>query len=51
MVRKYDLNNDGIFETTDLVYNGSIGMFGASALGYNQLQAAAAHKINPNQPD
>lgn len=50
LVRKFDLNGDGIFETTDLVYNGSIGMFGASALGYNQLQAAAAHKINPNQP-
>ena len=50
LVRKYDLNNDGIFETTDLVYNGSIGTFGASALGYNQLQAAAAHKIDPTQP-
>ena len=50
LMRKYDLNNDGIFETTDLVYNGSIGTFGASALGYNQLQAASAHKIDPSQP-
>lgn len=50
LVRKYDLNRDGNFETTDLVYNGSIGTFGASALGYNQLQAAAAHKIDPTQP-
>lgn len=50
LVRKYDLNRDGIYETTDLVYNGSIGSFGASALGYNQLQAAAAHKIDPTQP-
>ncbi len=50
LVRKFDLNRDGIFETTDLVYNGSIGSFGASALGYNQLQAAAAHKIDPTQP-
>lgn len=50
LVRKFDLNRDGIYETTDLVYNGSIGSFGASALGYNQLQAAAAHKIDPTQP-
>ncbi|MFN8238871.1 MAG: CocE/NonD family hydrolase [Chitinophagales bacterium] len=50
LVRKFDLNRDGIFETTDLVYNGSIGSFGASALGYNQLQAAAAHKIDPTKP-
>ena len=50
LVRKYDLNRDGNFETTDLVYNGSIGTFGASALGYNQLQAAAAHKVDPTKP-
>lgn len=50
LVRKYDLNKDGIFETTDLLYNGSIGTFGASALGYNQHQAAAAHKIDPTKP-
>jgi len=50
LVRNYDLNGDGIFETVDKVYNGSIGTFGASALGYNQLQAASAHKIDPTQP-
>ncbi len=50
LVRKFDLNGDGIFETIDKVYNGSIGTFGASALGYNQLQAASAHKIDPSQP-
>lgn len=50
LVRKYDLDGDGFFETIDKVYNGSIGTFGASALGYNQLQAAAAHKIDPAQP-
>jgi len=50
LVRNYDLNGDGIFETVDKVYNGSIGTFGASALGYNQLQAASAHKINPAEP-
>lgn len=48
--RMYDLDGDGIPETEDLVYNGSLGMFGASALAYNQLQAAAAHRINPNEP-
>lgn len=48
--RMYDLDGDGIAETEDLVYNGSIGMFGASALAYNQLQAAAAHRIDPTQP-
>ena len=50
LYRKFDLNRDGNYEPTDLVYNGSIGTFGASALGYNQIQAAAAHKIDPSQP-
>lgn len=48
--RMYDLDGDGIPETEDLVYNGSLGMFGASALAYNQLQAASAHRIDPTQP-
>jgi predicted acyl esterase len=48
--RMYDTNKDGIPDTEDLVYNGSIGMFGASALAYNQVQAAAAHRIDPTQP-
>lgn len=47
---QYDLNLDGIAETTDKISTGRIGMFGASALGYNQYQAAAAHKIDPTQP-
>ncbi len=50
LVRNYDLNGDGIMDTVALVYNGSIGTFGASALGYNQLQAAAAHRIDPTAP-
>lgn len=48
--RWYDLDGDGVNETWDLVYNGTIGMFGASALAYNQLQAAAARPIDPNEP-
>jgi predicted acyl esterase len=47
---QYDLDLNGVPETTDLISTGRIGMFGASALGYNQYQAAAAHKINPNNP-
>ncbi|MEM9992004.1 MAG: CocE/NonD family hydrolase, partial [Bacteroidota bacterium] len=43
----FDYNNDG---TSDPLFNGSIGMFGASALGNTQYQAAAAHKIDPNGP-
>lgn len=48
--RMYDINGDGIPETEDLVYNGSIGQFGASALAYNQVQAASAHRIDPTKP-
>ena len=48
--RDYDLDGDGLTDTTDLVYTGRIAMFGASALGYNQYQAAAAHMIDPNEP-
>lgn len=50
LFRQYDLDNDGVFETTDLVYNGSLGMFGASALAYNQLQAISVQKQDPNGP-
>lgn len=46
----YDLDGDGIKETTDKLTNGRIGMFGASAMGYSQYQAAAARKIDPSQP-
>jgi predicted acyl esterase len=48
--RMVDLDGDGIAETEDLLYNGRIAMFGASALGYNQYQAAAAHRINTDEP-
>ncbi len=50
LMRDYDLDGDGIFETRDKMINGRIGMFGASALGYNQYQAAASHKIDVTQP-
>ncbi|HUH74619.1 MAG TPA: CocE/NonD family hydrolase [Chitinophagales bacterium] len=50
LMRTFDLDGDGVFETTDLVYSGAIGMFGASALGYSQTQAAASRKIDPTQP-
>jgi predicted acyl esterase len=48
--RDYDLDGDGITDTTDLIYTGRYAMFGASALGYNQYQAAAAHMIDVNEP-
>lgn len=44
--RYYDYNRDGIVDTF-LFCNGSVGGFGASALGNTQLQGAAAHRINP----
>ncbi len=48
--KSFDLDNDGNIDTVDNMFNGRIGMFGGSALGYNQYQAAAAHKIDPTQP-
>ncbi|HIA36328.1 MAG TPA: CocE/NonD family hydrolase [Flavobacteriales bacterium] len=42
--REYDLNNDGTVDTVDNMTYDIIGLFGASALGYNQFQAVAAHK-------
>jgi predicted acyl esterase len=50
LFRSFDRNNDGIDDTTALWVNGRIGMFGASALGYNQYQAAAARKIDDSKP-
>lgn len=50
LYRTFDLSGDGVADTEDLLYTGSIGMFGASALGYSQTQAAAAKKIDPTQP-
>ena len=46
----FDNDQNGTPETTAKLTNGRIGMFGASALGYNQYQAASARKINPNEP-
>lgn len=48
--RDYDYDLDGVADTNDFVVNGWIAMFGGSALGYNQYQAAAAHPIDPTQP-
>lgn len=39
----YDLDGDGIAETTDKAYNGYLAMFGASAMGNSQYQAASAY--------
>ena len=50
LTRDYDLDRDGVPETTGLLTNGSIGMFGASALGNTQYQAAAARPIDPEKP-
>ncbi|MBL4658533.1 MAG: hypothetical protein JKX73_11065, partial [Flavobacteriales bacterium] len=41
--RNYDLDNDGITDTVDKMTMEIIGLFGASALGYNQFQAMASH--------
>lgn len=49
LTRQYDIDGDGDLETFNPGL-GRIAMFGASALGYNQFQAAAAHKIDPTQP-
>jgi len=50
LMRDFDFDDDGITDTTELLYNGRIAMFGASALGYNQYQAASAHRVNPDEP-
>lgn len=48
--RDFDLDGDGIAETTDLLHNGSLGMAGASAFGIPHLQLAATRPINPQGP-
>lgn len=47
--RQYDIDANGTIDTTDRIYNGSIVMFGASALGNTQYQAASAIKNDVNQ--
>lgn len=46
----FDNDQNGVPETTAKITNGRFGTFGASALGYNQYQLAAARKIDPSQP-
>jgi predicted acyl esterase len=47
--RVFDLNGDGIGETTAPACNGTIGLAGASAFAMPHLQLAAARRIDPNQ--
>ncbi|MCX7696277.1 MAG: T9SS type A sorting domain-containing protein [Bacteroidales bacterium] len=47
--REYDINNDGLKESF-LISNGKIGMFGASALGNSQFQAAASIPFTQQNP-
>lgn len=47
----FDLNNDGITDITDKVYNGNLAMFGASAMGNSQYQAAAAYQKSTQHSD
>lgn len=47
----YDLNNDGIADLTDKAYNGYLAMFGASAMGNSQYQAAAAYAKTEERSD
>jgi predicted acyl esterase len=49
LYKLYDLDGDGIPETNDEINNGSIVMFGASALGNSQYQAAASFKNDISQ--
>lgn len=49
LYRWYDLDGDGIKETYDKVSNGSMAMFGASALGNTQYQAASCIKNDVTQ--
>ena len=48
--RDYDINEDGVIDHSGPICNGSMGMFGASALGNTQYQLASAHKINSDGP-
>lgn len=44
------LKQSQVRNLNDPICNGSIGMFGASALGNTQYQAASAHRVKPDQP-
>ncbi len=45
----YDLDHNDTIDLVDKVYNGSLAMFGASALGNTQYQAASAFQQNTQQ--
>ena len=48
---RWDTNGDGTLDENDrLVCNGTIGMFGASALANTQYQAASVKKIDTSKP-
>jgi len=47
----YDLNNDGVTDTIAKAYNGYLAMFGASAMGNSQYQAASAYKKDDTHND
>jgi len=49
LFKNYDLDRDGTAETNAKTYNGSLAMFGASALGNTQYQAASAMQNAPSQ--
>ncbi len=51
LVWAFDLDNDGVADTIDKAYNGSLAMFGASAMGNSQYQAVAAYKKDPDNND
>jgi len=44
------LKSSQVRNINDPICNGSIGMFGASALGNTQYQAASAHRVKPGEP-
>ncbi len=46
LYREYDLDGDGQTDTVDLIYNGSLAMLGASALGNTQYQAASSFPVD-----
>lgn len=47
----YDLDGDGTIDIIDKAYNGYLAMFGASAMGNSQYQAAAAYKKSGESND
>lgn len=50
LTRDYDIDNDGVTDFTGTVGNGSIFVFGASALSNSSLQMALSRKTDPFAP-